>query len=225
MGLQIVRETITDMSEKYIFWDLDGTLTDSSEGITKGAKYALSVFGLDKYELDELKVFIGPPLRDTFPKFGVPLDKVEEAVAAYRSVYNVTGKYQNVPYEGIEELLIKLQKAGFRHYVATSKPEELSKDILHKFGLDKYFEIICGSTEDGRIDSKESVIEYLLSQIGSVEDVVMIGDTEFDVIGAACHNIPTIGVTWGFGDHQRMLEAGAKCLVNTPLELYEALTK
>lgn len=214
------------MTNKFLFWDLDGTLTDSSEGITKCAKYALSTLGLDKdYALDDLRVFIGPPLRDTFEKFGVPHDKVEEAVRAYRSVYTVTGKYENYPYAGIEETLIKLGEAGFKHYVATSKPEALSKDILNKFGLSKYFEIICGATEDGRIDSKESVIEYLLEKIGKTEDAVMIGDTEFDVIGSRCHNIPCIGVTWGFGNIEKMKEAGVKCLVNTPNELCELLMK
>lgn len=208
---------------KILFWDLDGTLTDSSEGITKCAKLSLDRMGITGYEPGDLLDFIGPPLRATFPKYGVEESKVEDAVAVYRSRYNTIGKFENKPYEGIRELLGKLKEAGFRHYVATSKPETLSKEILDKFEMSQYFEKICGATEDGRIDSKESVIRYLLSQIDCKKDILMIGDTVFDVQGAASHNIPTIGVSWGFGDTEEMMKAGALTIVNSMEQLYDYL--
>ncbi len=209
---------------KYIFWDLDGTLTDSSEGITKCAQLALNHFGINDLPIETLKKFIGPPLRDSFPKFGVPAEHVEEAVKIYRSRYNTIGKYENTPYDGIAALLKQLKEEGYKNYVATSKPEHLAKDILEKFDLSQYFEIICGATEDGRIDSKESVITYLLSQLDDKASTVMIGDTEFDVIGAKAHNIPTIVVDWGFGEESTMLEAGAIAIAHSMDHLHTLIT-
>lgn len=208
---------------KYIFWDLDGTLTDSSEGIIKCAQLALSHFGIENIPMNELKKFIGPPLRESFPKYGVPAENVEEAVKIYRGRYNTVGKFENKPYQGIDSLLKRLQDEGYKNFVATSKPEHLAEDILCKFHLDQYFEIICGATEDGRIDSKESVINYLLSKIDGSESAIMIGDTEFDVIGAKAHNIPTIVVDWGFGDEKEMLEAGAVGIAHSMDELHDMI--
>lgn len=205
-----------------VFFDLDGTLTDSSEGITKCAQLALRHFGIPAEDRNALRVFIGPPLRDSFPKFGVPEDKVEEAVAVFRSRYNTVGKFENVPYEGIREVLEQLKAKGLRLFVATSKPETTATEILNKFDLSQYFEIICGATMDGARDSKESVIEYLLQQTDG-ENAVMIGDTAFDVIGAKAFNIPTIGVAWGFGSEQEMTDAGAISIVSTMEELLATL--
>lgn len=212
------------MKYKSLFFDLDGTLTDSSEGITKCAQLALRHFDIPAEELSALRVFIGPPLRESFPKFGVPESRVEEAVEVFRSRYNVVGKFENRPYDGIRELLGHLKQEGYRLFVATSKPEVTAKEILQKFDLAKYFEIICGATMDGQRDSKESVIQYLLSQIDG-ENALMIGDTAYDVNGANVFGIPTLGVTWGFGSREEMLEAGAIGLVDTPEALYHAIAE
>lgn len=212
------------MRYKSLFFDLDGTLTDSSEGITKCAQLALRHFGIPAEELSALRVFIGPPLRESFPKFGVPEAQVEEAVEVFRSRYNVVGKFENRPYDGIRELLEALKQEGYRLFVATSKPEVTAKEILQKFDLTKYFELICGATMDGQRDSKESVIQYLLSQIDG-ENALMIGDTAYDVNGANVFGIPTLGVTWGFGSREEMLDAGAIGLVDTPEALYHAITE
>lgn len=208
---------------KNIFWDLDGTLTDSSEGITNCARLALSHYGFTGYEKEQLLSFIGPPLRESFPKYGIPEAEVENAIKIFRERYTTIGKFENSPYAGIKELLKKLKDEGFRHYVATSKPEETAKQILDKFEMTDYFEIICGATMDGRIDSKESVIAYLLENIGEIDNVIMVGDTEFDVIGAKEHNIRTIGVSWGFGSKERMFNEGAVAVVDTMDELFNIL--
>ena len=221
---------------KYIFFDLDGTLTDSSEGITKCAKLALEHFGINGYELSDLTSFIGPPLRDSFPKYGVPADKVEEAIEVFRGRYNVVGKFENKPYEGIPELLNMLMTNGFRLFVATSKPEITAKQIMDKFDLTKYFEVVCGATMDGSRDSKESVIRYLLDTINAesagelskediLKSVIMIGDTEFDVVGAMAFGINTIGVSWGFGSAEDMLNAGAISIVDTMDDLYKKISE
>lgn len=212
------------MKYKSLFFDLDGTLTDSSEGITKCAQLALRHFGIPAEDRSALRVFIGPPLRESFPKFGVPEDRVEEAVEVFRSRYNTVGKFENVPYEGIRQLLETLKGEGYRLFVATSKPEVTAKEILHKFDLDRYFEIICGATMDGQRDSKESVIRYLLTKTQG-EDALMIGDTAYDVNGANVFQIPTLGVSWGFGSHEEMLAAGAVGIVDTPEQLYHVITE
>lgn len=208
-----------------IFFDLDGTLTDSAPGITKCAALALEHFGIKYESLSELNVFVGPPLREMFPKFGVPADRVEEAVSVYRSRYLTVGKFENVPYSGVKEMLTKLNEKGKRLFIATSKPETIAREILSHFELDSYFENICGATMDGSRDSKESVIEYLLNQTANLGSVVMVGDTHFDVIGARAHGIPAIGVSWGYGKAKDMEKAGAKVIANTVEELFEILCK
>ena len=209
--------------KKTILFDLDGTLTDSGEGIINCATLALEHFGLPVPDRDAMRVFVGPPLRDTFFKFGVPADKLDEAVAVYRSRYIPIGKFENTPYPGIHETLAALKNAGHTLYVATSKPEEMSKEILQKFELAQYFDLICGATFDGSRDSKESVIAYLLEQAGGVSNAVMVGDTVFDIVGAAAHGMPGIGVSWGYGNVQEMVDAGAAAIAHSMEELLSLL--
>lgn len=208
-----------------IFFDLDGTLTDSSEGITKCAQLALRHFGIEVEDRTTLTDFIGPPLRETFPKRGVPADRVEEAVRKFRERYLTVGKFENVPYPGIREVLETLKEKGFSLYVATSKPEKTAKEILTKFELAPYFDVICGADMAGLRDEKDKVIAWLLSQIRSEETIIMVGDTSFDVLGAKAHNIPCIGVTWGFGSRESMEKAGAIAVVDTMKELEETLVE
>ncbi|MBR4941003.1 MAG: HAD hydrolase-like protein [Clostridia bacterium] len=206
-----------------VFFDLDGTLTDSAEGITKCAQLALSHFGIIYDDLDPLKVFVGPPLREMFPKFGVPADRVEEAVKVFRSRYLTVGKFENSPYAGIPQMLSELKARGKKLFITTSKPETTAKEILSHFDLDGYFDCICGATMDGSRDSKESVISHLLTQTEDLGTVVMVGDTAFDVIGASAHGIPTIGVSWGYGKICDMESAGAKAIATTTTELVDLI--
>lgn len=212
------------MTTKSIFFDLDGTLTDSGEGIFNCAELALRHFGLPIPTRQEMRVFVGPPLRETFAKFGVPADGIETALEVYRSRYNTVGLFENTPYPGIREMLEKLRADGHRLFVATSKPESMAVRILEKFDLDRYFEIICGATFDKTRDSKEAVIAYLLERSADSGNAVMVGDTAYDVIGAKHHGIPTVGVAWGYGKVADIVAAGAVSIAQTPEELYKLLT-
>ena len=210
---------------KVILFDLDGTLTDSGEGIMNCAKLALEYYGIQVADEQALRVFVGPPLQKTFLEFGVPKVEVDNAIRIYRERYIPIGKFENTPYPGIKDLLGKLQNAGHKLYVATSKPEETALEILEHFGMSQYFEIICGASFDASRNSKDKVIEYLLERIGTKVDAVMVGDTAFDVLGAKVHGIPTIGVSWGYGKVGDMVEAGAAGIAHTMEELYDLLTK
>ena len=211
--------------QKAILFDLDGTLTDSGEGIINCAILALEHFGLPVPSREKMRVFVGPPLHESFIKHGVPADQADEAVRIYRSRYIPIGKFENTPYPGIRELLEALKSEGHKLYVATSKPEAMSVEILEHFDLAKYFDQICGATMDTSRSSKEAVIEYLLQQNGRADNMIMVGDTKFDVIGAKAHGIPTIGVSWGYGEVADMEEAGAVGIANTAEELLEMLRK
>ena len=205
--------------EKAILFDLDGTLTDSGEGIINCAILALEHFGLPVPSREEMRVFVGPPLHETFLKHGVPADKVQEAIDVYRSRYIPVGAYENTPYSGIRELLQQLKAAGHKLYVATSKPEATSIKILEHFDLAKYFDMICGATMDISRSSKEAVIGYLLEQNGRADNMVMVGDTKFDILGAREHGIPAIGVSWGYGKVEDMVSAGAAGIAYSMEEL------
>ena len=210
---------------KTILFDLDGTLTDSGEGIIKSSAMVLEKYGLPVPSYEEMRVFVGPPLHETFHKFGVPEEQCDDAVELYRVRYNTVGLFENFPYPGIRELLEALKAQGHRLFVATSKPEEMSVRILEHFDLAKYFEIICGATLDRSRLEKSDVIAYLLQQAGNAENCIMVGDTVFDVVGAAAHGIPTIGVAWGYGKVEDMKNAGAAAIAETPEQLLELLNR
>lgn len=195
--------------KKTVLFDLDGTLTDSGEGIINCATLALRHFGLPIPAYEDMRTFVGPPLRDSFIRFGVPADQADEAIRVYRSRYIPTGMFENTPYPGIRELLEALRAEGYTLYVATSKPEEMSVTILKKFDLAKYFHRICGASIDSSRSTKDAVIAYLLESSGAKEDMVMVGDTKYDILGAKAHGIPAIGVGWGYGKVEEMEEAGA----------------
>ena len=211
------------MKQLSILFDLDGTLTDSGEGILKCAALALRHFGLPVPEDGAMRRFVGPPLRESFPRFGVPEDRVEEAVAVFRSRYNTVGKFENVPYPGIRELLEQLSADGHRLFVATSKPETTAREVLEKFQLAGFFDEICGADMEGTRDTKEAVIAYLLSRLPADGQRVMVGDTVFDIEGARLHGIPTVAVTWGYGEPAELTRAEA--LAADPGMLYRILTE
>lgn len=211
------------MTKKSVLFDLDGTLTDSGEGIINSVIPALKHFGLPVPSREALRVFVGPPLQDSFIQHGVPADKAEEAVAVYRSRYIPIGMFENTPYPGIRELLEALTAGGHKLYIATSKPEGMSREILDHFDLSKYFTMICGASMDFSRNTKEAVIAYLLEQSGESENMVMVGDTKFDILGAKHHGIPAIGVSWGYGKVEDMVAAGAEAIADTPRQLLELL--
>ena len=211
------------MTQKAILFDLDGTLTDSAEGILNCVTVALEHFGLPVYDRQTMIVFVGPPLFETFPKFGVPADGVQTAIDIFRARYTTVGKFENTPFPGIREMLATLRAQGHTLYIATSKPEQQAKEILEHFDLAQYFDIIAGAATDKSRATKEEVIAYLKEQSGPIGQAIMVGDTIFDVKGAVAHDIPAIGVSWGYGKVEDMIEAGASAIATSPEHLVELI--
>ena len=209
--------------KKAILFDLDGTLTDSGPGIMNCARLALEHYNLPIPSDVEMRTFVGPPLHDSFIRFGVPAEEADNAIKIYRSRYIPIGKFENDPYPGIREVLEQLKSLGHTLYVATSKPESMSVEILEHFDMAKYFDIIAGASFDRSRSTKEDVIAYLLDQCGDYDEKIMVGDTAFDVIGAKAHGIPTVGVAWGYGKVEDMKNAGAVSIACTMEELFDAL--
>lgn len=209
--------------KKTVLFDLDGTLTDSGEGIINCAALALEHFGLPVPSREEMRTFVGPPLHETFQRFGVSAGQTEEAIRVYRSRYIPIGMFENTPYPGIQKLLETLKSNGYTLYVATSKPEEMSVTILERFGLAPYFDRICGASSDTSRSTKDAVIAYLLEQCGTKENMVMVGDTKYDILGAKAHGIPAIGVSWGYGSVEEMKQAGAVGIADSVDALWELL--
>ena len=210
---------------KNILFDLDGTLTDSGPGIMNCAKEALRHFNMPIPGEEVLRTIIGPPLQDSMIRLGVSPENVPEAIRVFRKRYSTLGKYENSPYPGIQELLAKLKADGHKLYVATSKPENMALDIMDHFDLAQYFTCICGASLDGTRITKSAVINYLLDQCGQQDNLLMVGDTAFDVLGAAEHGIDTVGVSWGYGHIDEIKEAGAVDIAQTMDELYEILSR
>jgi len=206
---------------KNILFDLDGTLTDSAEGITKSMQAALLAIGIDEPDLNELKKFIGPPLRGSMVKFynSTP-EEVQKALEVYRERYTRVGWAENKAYPGMVELCRDLQVAGFRTGMCTAKPEFFAVPIAEKFGFKPYLETITGATLDGSMDDKAQVVELSLKKwnILTEEDkavTVLVGDKSMDVLAAHANGIKCVGVGYGFGSYEELSEAGADYYVET----------
>lgn len=215
---------------KYILFDLDGTLTDSSRGIINCVKYALKAAGKENIEENRLFEFIGPPLTDGFMTIaGMNREDAEKSTKKFRERYNVTGLYENEPYKGIEDMLKSLCEKGYVVAVATSKPEETAIKILEHFGLAKYFKEITGSTFDGTRTTKQSVIEEVLRRLKISEsqrkDVLMVGDRMHDIEGAHNCGIKVIGVYYGFAKKGELETAGADYIVSNVEEIVKTITQ
>jgi len=203
---------------KYILLDLDGTITNPAEGITRCLEYALNQFGIEVEDRAALEKFIGPPLRQSFKEgFGFDDDMATEAIAKYRERFKPVGMFENEVYDGMENALETLKQAGKVLIVATSKPEYMAKKILEHFGLDGYFDDICGSCDDAKRNEKDEVIRYALEKHGitDLQNVLMVGDRKFDVIGAEKCGLKCMGVLYGFGDRKELEAAGAAYIAET----------
>ena len=198
---------------KAILFDLDGTLTESVEGITKSVQYALEKIGKPESDLEKLKVFVGPPLLDQFMKYAdLDEETARKAVEYYRERYADTGIFENQVYPGVENMLNVLKNKGYRLAVASSKPEYFVKKVLDHFHLTDYFEVIVGSEMNGARTGKAEVIEETLRRLGlsgHAGEAVMIGDREHDVLGAAACGMKCVGVTYGYGSEEELTTAGA----------------
>jgi phosphoglycolate phosphatase len=187
------------LTAQLVIFDLDGTLTDSAEGIVASFRHALERVGAAVPDGDLVTRLIGPPMHATLRSLGLGED-TDEAIAAYYADYGARGWAMNRPFDGIEPLLADLRAAGVRMAVATSKAEPTARRVLAHFGLDHYFEVIAGASTDGSRSSKTDVLAHALAQLAPLpERVLMVGDRSHDVEGAAEHGIDTVVVGWGYG--------------------------
>ena len=230
MAYDMIRKMTKDKEgftvKKAILFDLDGTLTDSGEGIINCAQYAFQQMDYPVPPREEMGVFVGPPLWDTFEKFGIPKEQTDEAVRIFRSRYVPIGKFENTPYPGIRELLEKLRAQGHRLYVATSKPENMSVEILEHFDLASRFDFIGGATMSEDRVKKADVIRYVLEEnaVRERSEVVMVGDRSHDVLGAKENGIACVGVLYGYGDRRELEDAGACCLAETAEDIVRIIS-
>lgn len=215
------------MKYRYLLFDLDGTLTNPEEGITKSFAYALEKLGMPSESREALRKVIGPPLVQSFEEFfGITGERAEQGIQWYRERYSALGWKENKVYDGIDEMLRKLKEQGYSMILATSKPEPFANKIMELFHLEQYFTMLCGADDySSNRRTKEEIVRYALEQnhITDVNEVLMIGDRKYDVIGAGALGIRTVGVLYGFGSEEELLAAGAIHLVNTPQELVEYL--
>lgn len=207
---------------EYIFFDLDGTLTDPGEGITNSVMYALKRFKIEA-EREELYKFIGPPLVDSFKEFyGFSDSDAWTAVRYYREYFADRGLYENRVYDGIEDVLGRLAASGRRLYVATSKPTEYSVRILKKFGFLDYFEYVSGSSMDEKNSSKKMIIARAVEHCGmDVSHILMVGDRRYDIEGAKAHGMDSAGVLFGYGSRQELEDAGADYIIEKVEDLLQ----
>ncbi len=212
------------MSFRYLLFDLDGTLTNPKEGITKSVQYALASFGVEEPDLDRLTCFIGPPLVDSFMEFyGFDREKARQAQAKYRERFAEKGIFENQVLPGIPEMLSRLKQAGKVLALATSKPEVFACKLLERYGLAEYFTQTVGSGLDGSLGTKAEVIEEALRRLelsnGDREQARMIGDRKHDIAGAKACGLASVGVRFGYAEEGELEAAGADFIAGTVEEL------
>ena len=213
---------------RVVFFDLDGTLTDSAPGILRCVQYALEQCGTPEPDTDKLRPFIGPPLLDSFQQFcGMSPERAAYAVAQYRERFSKIGMFENSVYPGIPQLLERLTAHGYVLAVATSKPEVYTRQIMEHFALTKYFTVIAGSDIHKEGETKADVMRLALRRLGLPEQqpshTVMIGDRKHDVLGAKECGVPCIGVRYGYAAPGELEQYGAEWVTDTPETLAELL--
>lgn len=210
---------------KAILFDLDGTLTQSGEGITKCVQYALEKLGKTQPDLKELEVFVGPPLLEQFMKYaGFDEETARQAVVYYRERYSTTGIFENQPYPRIINALEELKRKGYILAVSSSKPEHFVLQVLEHFDMKKYFTEIVGSEMNGSRTSKAEVIEETLRRLhmeNKRSEVIMVGDKEHDVFGAAQAGIACVAVSYGYGSMEELQNAKPLKIVASADELLD----
>lgn len=211
-----------------LFFDLDGTLSDPSDGITRCIQYALRNLGRPQPPKAELVQFIGPPLRWTFPRLlgSEDTDLIDRAVAFYRERFGDVGLFENVVYPGVPEMLARLQADGHRLYVVTSKPTVYSDRIIERFGFNRFFIKVYGPQLNGRFDEKSELIEHILRELSlDPARTVMIGDRARDIESGKTHGARTIGVTYGFGSEAEIAAAKPDQICHSPGEIDQAVRR
>ncbi|MGT2896086.1 HAD hydrolase-like protein [Streptococcus entericus] len=201
-----------------LLFDLDGTLVDSSQGILAAFRYSFEQLGLAYPDREELMTFIGPPLQTTFATYFSSPDDIDKAIAAFRAYYDQKGVYETTVYTGVKESLAHLKQAGHHLFVTTSKNQPMATLMLSHLELNQYFTGIYGATASHH--HKSDVIRSCLQDYQlHPEDCYIIGDTRYDMIGGRETGVHPIGVTWGFGSRQELLDNGAEAMMDKPDDL------
>jgi phosphoglycolate phosphatase len=211
---------------KNVIFDLDGTIIDPVEGITKSIQYAMEKLGRVPLSTAELLFCIGPPLYDTFPTLFATNDYafVLHAVDTYREYYNAKGVYQHEMYEGIVDVLKKLKMGGYKVFIATSKPRVMAEKIAKYRGIQHYFDGIYGCELDGTRSNKGELISHLLEMERiNFEESIMVGDRKYDISGGIKNKLVTCGVTYGYGSVEELKNAEADFIIDKPVDLLDAL--
>lgn len=213
------------MRFKTVLFDFDGTVFDTVEGITKSIQYALRKHGMEE-PLERLRCFAGPPLVEKFMEvYGVTEIEAEELVLDFRARYGPVGLWESRPFPGIRALLERLRAAGLTLAIATSKPQTAAETLLRKAGLEACFDVVVGSSPGINNEKKWEIVRRAMELSDSdTKDTVLVGDTKYDVFGAAQCGIPCIGVAWGYAEPGELEAAGAACIVKTVEELECLLT-
>ena len=206
---------------KTIFFDLDGTLTDPKDGITRSIAYALRKVGVEAPPIEDLTWCIGPPLAESLKILISDVVRAGEALKHYRERFAESGMYENALYPGIDAGLASLSSLGARLYVATSKPWVFAEEILSHFKIRDYFDAVYGAELDGVRSNKSDLLRYALDKTGAKpERALMIGDRRHDVDGALKNGVTAIGVSYGYGSREELVEAGANTVLASPEELF-----
>lgn len=211
---------------RYLFFDLDGTLLKSGEGIQRCAQHALRHFGINIEELEKLRPFVGPPLEDSFKDFyHFTPEQAKEATQIYSKRYAQLGAYEAEPYNGVFNFLQKIKEAGKIPVICTSKKIKMAQIVSEYFKLTPYFDYIGARDEEGTIHTKADVIRHIINELKITDksEIVMIGDRKFDIIGANEVGLDSIGVLYGYGDSEELEKAGATYLAADYTELEELL--
>jgi phosphoglycolate phosphatase len=204
----------------HVYFDLDGTLTDPYEGITKCILYALDELGFPRPDDDYLYGCIGPPLWDTFPEL-VGEELTRDAVALYRERFVDVGWKENKPYDGIHDALENIASAGHTLFVATAKPHMHAARIIEHFGMGDYIHNVYGSELDGTRATKAELLKFAMDKNPGNTARIMIGDRRHDLSGAIANNLEPIGVAWGYGSIEELEAAGASAIAQAPAELVD----
>lgn len=208
----------------HVYFDLDGTLTDPYEGITKCILYALDELGFPHPNNDYLHSCIGPPLYDTFPEL-VGKDLTLRAIDLYRERFVDVGWQENEPYEGIIDALRTIREADHTLFVATSKPHVHARRIVEHFGMSQFIEDVYGCELDGTRSNKTELLEYAVARNTNAVTRTMVGDRKHDLIGAIANAMRPVGVSYGYGSVEELTEAGAAEIAGSPLDLPGVILK
>ena len=210
---------------RYVIFDFDGTVTDTSEGIVKSFAYSFEAMGREVPDLSDRNKFIGPPLDYSYVTFyGVSEDEAQTYLARYRERYAVKGIYECELYNGIKELLLKLKEKGIRLGVASSKPERFVNEVADFLGVREFFDVTVGiGIGEKTHPTKKELILTAMEKLGaeSKDDCLMVGDRFYDIDGAAQAGVKSVGVLWGFGDKNELTNHGADYIIENPDELTE----